>query len=70
MKDEVSPVVLPDGRCYFNLADLADVLEQGLLGSDGLPTEERQGWARFLRGLDRFAQQRARMERIMQGVKL
>ena len=60
MKDQVNPVIGSDGRVYFNLAEMARVIENGGLGVDGMSGEEIQKWCRFLRGLDMIAFQRAR----------
>ena len=59
MRDEVTPLVGADGRVYFNLEEMARVIETGGLGVEAFSGEERQTWCRFLRGLDRLATQRA-----------
>lgn len=64
--DEVHPLVAPDGRVYFNLVEMASVMENGGLGVEGLSGEERQAWCRFLRGLDAIAMQRSVIERAVQ----
>ncbi len=62
MRDEVNPLVGPDGRVYFNLEEMARVMENGGLGIEGFKAEEIQAWCGFLRGLDRLAGQRAKIE--------
>jgi hypothetical protein len=62
-RDEVHPLVAPDGRVFFNLEEMARVIENGGLGVEGMRGEERQAWCRFLRTLDTVATQRARVER-------
>lgn len=60
MSDQVHPVVLPDGRAYFNLAELAHVMLRGTLGTEGFTGEELKTFAVFLISLDQLAAARTR----------
>lgn len=61
-RDTVEPLIAPDGKPYFNLVELADVIEIGGLGVEGLTYEDRKVWTQFLRRLDRIATERAAPE--------